>query len=52
MTNMALPKRAPSLARLAGDTSQPAIARATALEDLANYPASRKTVEAARAGSD
>ena len=39
----------PSLARLAGDTSQPAIARATALEDLANYP-SRKTVEAARAG--
>jgi len=39
----------PSLARLAGDTSLPAIARATALEDLANYPA-RPSVEAARQG--
>lgn len=39
----------PSLAHLAGDISQPPIARATALEDLANYP-SRAAVETARAG--
>jgi len=39
----------PSLVRLAGDQTQPAIARATALEDLASYPA-RATVDAARAG--
>ena len=39
----------PSLAQLAGDISQPAIARATALEDLASYPG-RASVEAARSG--
>ncbi len=39
----------PSLARLAGDPSHPAIARATALEALARYPA-RATIDAARAG--
>jgi Flp pilus assembly protein TadD len=41
----------PSLVQLVGDHSQPAIARATALEDLDNYP-SRATVDAARAGLD
>ena len=39
----------PRLVRLAGDHSQPAIARATALEALVQYPATA-TVEAARAG--
>ena len=39
----------PSLASLAGDHSHPAIARATAFEALANFPA-RATLEAARSG--
>ncbi|MGC2049449.1 MAG: tetratricopeptide repeat protein [Gallionella sp.] len=39
----------PSLARLAVESSQPAIVRATALEALADHPA-RATVDAARAG--
>jgi tetratricopeptide (TPR) repeat protein len=39
----------PALARLANDRSQPAIARASALEAMAHYPA-RSTIEAARAG--
>lgn len=43
------PEAGPSLARIAGDPAQPAIARATALEALERYP-SPTTLEVARAG--